>query len=295
MTTVAIGEYQDSFRPYKERPFEARVPLNDGVLIPYQNLVARVQNSDYGQHMDTQKLRYCGEGRSFEYTRGQMLTDLGPDVHPIGHQNETARWAASLLLAGKVSGAPITLSDEHVALLMFASSIHDMGESMHPHIEMVTGAVIGDIPAGQKTTSHKEIEKRVRQHVFETLLPDVEPAFLRRVEKIIAHQPEVEDMIVHDLIEAAHVIQSFDTARRAHDHSMHFFKELHRGETIDIASYDGGRKSALLGLHRHVFLSSCDELFELSIHYALIAEEIEPYVDELERYRTHKTTLLQAA
>lgn len=295
MPSVTTGEFQNPLRPYRERPFEARVPLVDGVLVHYQDLVARVQNSDYGQFMDTQKLRYCGKGRSFEYRRGQMLVDLGPDVHPIGHQNETARWAANLLLAGRSSGAPITLSDEHVALLMLASSIHDMGESMHPHIEAVTGAVIGDIPAGQKTANHKEIEKRVRQHIYETLLPDVDQTFLQRIENIIAHQPDADDNIVHELIEAAHILQSFDTARRAYDHSRTFFHDLHEGETLNIASYDGGRRSGLLGLHRHVFLSSCEDLLELSTHYALIAQEIEPYLDELERYRTYKADLLQAA
>lgn len=295
MTIVMTGEFQHSHQPYRERPFEAQVPLINGDLVHYQDLAARVQNSDYGKFMETQKLRYCGEGRSFEYARIKMLTDLGSDLHPIGHQNETARWAANLLLAGKLSGAPIMLSDEHVALLMFASSIHDMGESMHPHIEAATGAVIGDIPAGQKTSYHKEIEKRVRQHIYETLLYDVDPDFLQRVERIIAHQPDTHDNIVHELIEAAHIMQSFDTARRAYEHSTAFFKELHRGETLNIASYDGGRRSGLLGLHRHVFLSGCEDVLELATRYTLVAQEVEPYLDEIERYRTYKADLLQAA
>lgn len=178
---------------------------------------------------------------------------------------------------------------------MFVSAIHDMGESMHPSIEAATGAVIGDVPAGQKTATHKIVEKRVRQHIYETLLPDVEPEFLAKVESIIAHQPDASDDIVHELFEAAHTLQTFDTARRAYEHSMTFFHDVHQGETLDITSYDGGRRSALLGLHRAVFLTSCDGLLKLADSYTLVAQEIAPYRTELERYRTYKADLPKAA
>ncbi len=284
-------ENQNPLESYSKRPFAARIPLEDGSLVRYQELIARLQNSDYGSYMESQKLRYCGEGASFEYDRKSMLEDLGPDLHPIGHQNETARWAGELLLAGSaLPRAPITLDDEQASLLMFVCAMHDMGEAMHPRITEATGEVIGDIPAGRKTRQHKLVEKRVRQHIYETLLPDVETNFLRRVENIIAHEPDVNDIIVHELFEAAHGLQTFDTARRAFEHSQSYFVNIHKGDVIDIATQNGARRSGLLGLHRAVLLSNCDTLPKLASQYALIAKEIEPYLDEIERYREYKRT-----
>jgi hypothetical protein len=104
------------------------------------------------------------------------------------------------------------LSDEEAGLLVFTGSIHDIGESMHPVIEAAVGSTVGDIPAGEKTTENRRVEKAVREFIYENVLPDVAPKVIERAEAIIAHQ---DDTILHEIFEVAHNMQSHVTAARA--------------------------------------------------------------------------------
>lgn len=68
----------------KPNPHNAVVFDTEGYPVPVADLAYRAHNSDFGQVMNDQPLRFSED---FGYDRAQMLKDLGPDVHPIGHQN----------------------------------------------------------------------------------------------------------------------------------------------------------------------------------------------------------------
>ncbi|HEY0965379.1 MAG TPA: hypothetical protein VGE13_02765 [Candidatus Saccharimonadales bacterium] len=255
----------------------AYVYTNEGVPVLVSDLTYRVHNSDYGLYMDSQDLRFW---ENFGYHRPTMLADLGSDLHPIGHQNETARHL-SLVIENEPD---LCLSPEEIGTLALASRMHDMGESMHPRIAERTGAVVGDIPAGKKTDNQRLIEMRVRRYVYDQLLPDVHQDIIDRVELIIAHHDET---ILHELFEVAHELQTFDTAKRAKSKWEEGIFH-HHGQVMHIQSDDGGRTSGLLGLHRAVFMRSGITLLKSYSHYNHVQSVLEPYLGELERYVAYR-------
>lgn len=248
----------------------------DGAPLDVAELAARAHNSEFGVYMDQQPLRFWD---NFGYDRDTMLADLGPDMHPIGHQNETARHMALALDAEHELG----LTDEELGILMFACRIHDMGESMHPEIAGRVGSVVGDIPAGQKTDEDRLIEKKVREFIYAELYSDVDPEILLRVEALIAHE---DDTLLHELYELAHGLQTFDTALQA----METWQEgvfHHHGSVMDIQGPDGGRTSAVLGLHRSVFSRTGVDLYTNYFEYKQVQKVLAPHLDELERYTSY--------
>jgi hypothetical protein len=163
---------------------------------------------------------------------------------------------------------------------MFASRIHDMGESMHPRIAERCGEVVGDIPAGKKTDIQRAIEARVRKFVYDELYGDVHTDVIERVEGIIAHQ---DDSVLHEYFELAHELQTFETALRAKS-AYEAEVSFHHGEVMDVSSNDGGRRSGLLGLYSAVYLRTGHGLLEAALEHPYVAKVIEPYAGDLERH-----------
>lgn len=252
----------------------------DGAPLDVAELAARAHNSEFGVHMDQQPLRFWD---NFGYDRETMLADLGPDLHPIGHQHETAKHMALALDAEQELG----LTDEELGILMFACRIHDMGESMHSEIEDRLGFVVGDIPAGKKTDDDRMKEKKVREFIYAELYTDVDPQIITRVEALIAHEDE---SILHELYELAHGLQTFDTALRA----IEVWQEgvfHHRGSVMDIQGPDGGRTSGVLGLYRSVFARGGVELLENYGDYLQVQNVTGPHLSELERFIEYKSQI----
>jgi hypothetical protein len=140
-----------------------------------------------------------------------MVEDLGTDVLPLEHQMGTGEFAAYLIY--RESTGQQRFTEEETALILFASLIHDMGETMHPDIRDEVGRVVGDIPYGRKTDDDRQAESAVRYALYRRLYPDVPPATIVVVEGIIMHEPSR----LHDVFEAAHCLQALDTGIRARE------------------------------------------------------------------------------
>lgn len=162
--------------------------------------------SPYGVYMDDQPYRFS---QDFGYDRQAMLEDMGMDVLPRDHQMQTGMFVAWILdREYDVSGNyPITTEERGIVIL--AALIHDMGETMHPEILEEVGAVVGDIPYGRKTDDDKTVEKAVRAALYTKLYADVSPDVIAQVEAIISHE---DATVLHDIFEAAHCVQAFNTA-----------------------------------------------------------------------------------
>lgn len=253
-------------------PHNAHVFATDGTPISVAELAHRAHNSDFGLYMDKQPLRFATD---FGYDRQTMLDDLGPDVHPIGHQNETAKHLA-LLLESK----DYNLSSEEVGILMFKDRIHDMGESMHPKIALRIGRVVGDIPAGKKTDDERTAEAMVRKYLYSELFSDAHPEILERVEALIMHAPLEGDEKLYKLTEIAHELTTFNTAIRAKQTwEQGVFYE--GGEVMQISGPDGGRTSALLGIQRGVFLRSGRKLLSYKDKHPYVQKTLQPYLHDI--------------
>ena len=261
----------DHYHPLMSTP----VRMKDGSTLAADLLARRLYESRYGGYMETQPYRFS---QRFGYDRPTMLADLGDDIHPIGHQKESGYHLALLLSTEENAGVPLDLSEEDTGTLMLACQIHDMGESMHPDIVEAVGAVVGDIPAGGKTPQDRATEKAIRLFLYDELLDDVDPSVIERIEAIIAHE---DDSLLHELSEVTHTIQTFDTAVHAYE-QWRTLMSHHHGDVMDIQSYDGGRSSAILGLHRSVLLNNHKVLRHDAKTYSYVAQYIAPYEDLLQ-------------
>lgn len=238
------------------------VRMADGSMRPADWLAGRAHNSEYGQHMrDEQPLRYA---QRYGYAdRPTMLDELGADLCPIGHQKELGWHLAQVIEKQRMLDPSFELSDDDAAVAMFACQIHDMGEMTHEDVSAATGAVVGDIPAGNKTDQDRMIEKNVRLFLYETFYKDVDPMIITRVEAIIAHE---DNTLLHELFEAAHEAQTLETVLRARDISENLgWHEAH--DTIPLADNSNGRASMALGIGQLVMRDHM-VVFESFEHYA---------------------------
>ncbi len=249
------------------------VPMCDGSRLPARQLADRAHDSTYGRFMrDEQPLRFA---QRFAYgDRQTMLDELGDDLCPIGHQQELGWHLAQLIEKQRLFDPTFELSDEDAAVLMFTCLIHDMGEMTHDDVLRVTGAVVGDIPAGKKTPEDRMVEKNVRLFLYDTFYPDVDPDVIARTEAIIAHE---DTTLLHDLFEAAHEAQTLETTLRARDVS----EELgwHEGHDIlPLVDNSTGRASAALGMGRLVLRDHLPkfEAFAGYAHMADLLAEVDP-------------------
>lgn len=207
-----------------EEYFSLTVPSALGGGIRVDELCMRMARSPYGQHIQTQPLRFSKPEHVFD--REKKLELLGMDVDPLLHQVEAGLIAARILKHQKdttdnwplhYDGSPMT--KEEAAISIATPFVHDMGEVTEDSIKKEMekqvrkngrkGRVVGDIPYGEKTDEDREDESHVRIEVFARSLPDVDIETLCRMETIIYHG---EESVLHDLFEAAHIVQNFNTA-----------------------------------------------------------------------------------
>ncbi|HMI09720.1 MAG TPA: hypothetical protein VK497_04990 [Candidatus Saccharimonadales bacterium] len=188
-----------------EQYFASTVKSRMGGGIRVDTLFKRTATSPYGQHIRQQPLRFPRQ----EYDRETKLRHLGMDVDPLLHQLQLGVFLAQILETERITKGELPITEEEVGILMLAAMIHDMGEVTHETIEQEVGAVVGDIPFGNKTDADRDVEAQVRIALYLRLFPDVSIEVLQRVEKIISHG---EESVLHDLFEAAHTFQSYNTA-----------------------------------------------------------------------------------
>lgn len=249
------------------------VAMLDGSHEPADQLAARAHGSLYGQHMrDEQPLRFA---QRYDYAdRATMLDELGTDLCPIGHQKELGWHMAQVIEKQRLFDHQFNLDDDEAAILMFTCQIHDMGEMTHDEVLAVTGAVVGDIPAGKKTHEDRLVEKNVRLFLYDTFYPDVDPSVIERAEAIIAHE---DNTLLHELFEAAHEAQTLETTLRARNISEELgWHDAH--DVIPLADNSNGRARAALGMGRHVMRDHLPK-FESLGHFHHMAElltQVEP-------------------
>ena len=249
------------------------VRMADGSFTPADQLAARAHDSVYGQHMrDEQPLRFA---QRYDYAdRQTMLDELGTDLCPIGHQKELGWHLAQLIEKQRLFDPTFELSDDDAAVLMFTCQIHDMGEMTHDEVLAVTGAVVGDIPAGKKTAEDRLVEKNVRLFLYDTFYPDVASDVITRAEAIIAHE---DDSQLHELFEAAHEAQTLETTLKARDISENLgWFDAH--DAIPLIDNTDGRARAALGMGRHVLRDHLSkfESFSRYAHMADLLAEVDP-------------------
>lgn len=201
--------------------------LNDGSTATVHDLRERFFQSKYGLAMADQELRFTAR---YGYDRERMLQDLGNDVSPVGHQYDLPRYLDIIMLRERGDGSLFgAISDQELATLSLACAIHDIGESEHPNLLEHGITPVGDIPAGNKTNADRAAEKDVREFFYQEFYADVPPETIERIEAIISHHDET---LLHDLYEAAHELQSLDTAIRA---KIRLFEATHgRGEALTL-------------------------------------------------------------
>jgi len=184
-------------------------------------IAAQFYGHEYGSYLAAQPPRFSTR---YGYDHGRMLTDLGPDADPIGHQMLTAAYIGLVIGYERQRTGQLPVAKSDVALLRLAGHIHDMGESMHPWLKAKVGSVLGDIPFGLKTDEQRALESRVRQVEYAELFANLTDETIRRLEAIISHS---ETSTLHDIYELAHLCQAFDTAREAGKLAVRRANETH--------------------------------------------------------------------
>jgi hypothetical protein len=249
------------------------VRMSDGSHESADQLAYRAHNSAYGQHMrDEQPLRFT---QRYDYAdRSTMLNELGTDLCPIGHQKELGWHMAQVIEKQRLFDPQFELSDDDAAILMFTCQIHDMGEMTHDDVLTATGAVVGDIPAGNKTPEDRLVEKNVRLFLYETFYSDVAKDVIEHAEAIIAHE---DDTLLHELFEAAHEAQTLETTLRARAVSDELgWYDGH--DAIPLIDNSNGRARAALGMGRHVMHDHLPkfESYGHFYHMADLLSEVDP-------------------
>lgn len=182
----------------------------------------------YGAEMSRQPIRF---GIHFgQRSRGNKLLirehveqaarhHLGGDLDAVGHQLELVRFLAEVLNAEAQSDTPnpavLALTNEQISLLALTLGTHDIGEHVHRDLRKAGITPVGDIPSGTKTNLDRHNEHAVRYFHYNGSLRSLAPDIIRRMDGIIAHIPEPDDELLHDIYELAHHLQSLDTAANA--------------------------------------------------------------------------------
>jgi hypothetical protein len=199
---------REAFRDYHISP-----DIVGGVDLRYSELFKRLYNTPEGIHLGGQALRFSVH---FGYEPGIMAAELGPDVRPLEHNVTTYVHTANLVQAQRQSPWLHQPDKRESTIALIASGLHDMGESMHPDLIIETepilgkgkGAVLGDIPYGEKSDSDRVVEAAVRQVIWQKYLGILPPEIVTRVEAVIGH---TEDTEAHEIYEVGHAIGAYRT------------------------------------------------------------------------------------
>lgn len=242
---------------------ESPILLTDGSIVSALSLAERFYGSEYGQAMRSQPLRYSTR---YGYDESTMLSDLGHDLCPVGHQRELAFHLGTIIdqereLQTLYGG----INEYELGIVTLACLVHDIGESTHPDLARAGYVCVGDIPMGLKTDTDRANETAIRRYFYKEFFNDVDDETIERIEAIISHQDKTH---LHDLFEAAHVAQTFETANYAY-YRLAATTWHKNGEAFDISSDDGTRLSGLLGIAR-VCAEDSLEALNTYRHYAAI-------------------------
>ena len=236
-----LGGISERYHPLMDVP----VRLKDGTLYSALSIASRAYVSEeFGHHMSDQPLRFSVR---YGYDREASLEDLGADVHPVGHQYELGWHVANI-----IANDDLDISEQEIGIVMLASMVHDMGETTHPRVKTHCGNVVGDIAYGLKTKHDRLVEAGIREYLYRTLLADVTFETIRRIEAIISHK---DDSLLHDIFEAAHELQTYETTK--HAEAALVADSAWSDATPDmplqpLAQEESARMSSLLGLSRWV-------------------------------------------
>lgn len=174
----------------------------------YRELYDTYAQSEHGRHHQQQPLRY--EAAFGCYDRGQMLRDLGADIHPVKHMLATERTFVEVMR----HGYDRSYMDVHVGRV--TALVHDIGECTHPSLLESCGAVVGDIPQGRKTPEQRATEMRVwdslMEQYYQEKLPDSQIAQARQV---VMHRGGGGRFGLQAAFEAAHDTNTWRVGLRA--------------------------------------------------------------------------------
>lgn len=158
-------------------------------FIGFDEVYTAYEDSVYGKHHKGQKLRYS----EFPYNDDMKKTDLGPDVEPVPHMFHEFRTIVNPAIAEQVhidKKTGLYLPSEDIIPSRLAAILHDEGECTHPDLIKVAGRVIDDMPTHLKTKEDKEVEAKIRDHIFGEVFGFLPDTLLERTEEIIAKKDE---------------------------------------------------------------------------------------------------------
>jgi len=246
------------------------VPTTDGPQ-GADVLWQRFFSSPYAVYMDDQPYRFA---QHFGFDRQAMVADIGMDVLPRDHQMQTGMFVAWILDREWEIHDRYPISPEDTGIVMLAAFIHDMGETMHPDIQEQVGAVVGDIAYGLKTDGDRAVEAAVRAAMYARLYPDVLPEAITKIEAIISHR---DDSLLHDLFEAAHTAQAFNTALiTGINWADHWWRQL---ESDDHAERDDHAMVQMARLFDAVLTNMIPEMRHWSAKFMFVKEFAEQHPD----------------
>lgn len=171
-------------------------PFIDGALT-YGDAFSRYATSSLGIHHANQALRYAA---NWGYERNQMLTDLGMDVHPIGHML-VAHGTLQGFLWHDTDKAGEDLSPAEIMAMRVAAQFHDVGENTSPELATVYGGVVGDVPYGDKNDAQRMLEARIATDVITKTLPELDEDQVEGVIELATHRTE---SAAHRILDRSH-------------------------------------------------------------------------------------------
>lgn len=174
----------------------------------YLDCLANYQQGELGMHQASQPLRYDRFFEGYEgYDRAAILEDLGRDVDPVEHMPETEEIFLELVTAEALTSKDRAMGPEDVYEGGLVLVSHDVGENTHPSFVKRHGAVVGDIPQGEKRDHHRVIEALIWQDIFDGYFAGaISQERHNRIKALVFHH---EHSHLHSAIEAAHDTGSF--------------------------------------------------------------------------------------
>lgn len=159
--------------------------MYEGVEIDPREILDRYIASPYGQYHCEQRTRFAQENGYFYGTREDFISDLGQDVHPVGHMLYTHDNVTVPFLVAQRPEATFTLEEE--AVLRVTAVMHDFGENGHPAIAEAVGCEPGeDVKWGTHIEGQKDAELIRRNFIYDQLFPDIPKQLLYQVDQVDA-------------------------------------------------------------------------------------------------------------
>lgn len=180
--------------------------MYDGVAVDPLELFDRYASSEMGKAHAEQRARYGQDDTKYFFygTSEQMVTDLGPDVHPVHHM----RWTYDQITVPLLSAQPLSreapqLTEDEKAEVAVTTVLHDIGEASSLELAQQLGIKLhGDVGYGTKSPDSEAAELAVRSYFFRTLFSDVPARLLGRV-NAIESKKDMDDLATEtfDVIE----------------------------------------------------------------------------------------------